>query len=172
MDCQKLIVYGILLLVGIYVLRDVCGIKIPLIEGMNNANAAPVNSNSELLNTPPTPSLPSTVQSVENSQIGVDTRNTGGPSDVQQGQLAAAEPQGSVRGRGRAQLAGHCGRQGAGGVCLQGIPAVDARLLQEQRRRGYAGGPRPASAPRHALGAAVSDAVSRADRKRLRAVAL
>ena len=95
MDCQKLIVYGILLLVGIYVLRDVCGVKIPLIEGIDNANAIPVNSNSELLNTPPTPSIPNTVQSVENSQIGVDSRNTGGPSDIQQGQLAAAEPQGN-----------------------------------------------------------------------------
>lgn len=95
MDCQKLIVYGILLLVGIYVLRDVCGVKIPLIEGMNNANAAPVNSSSELLNTPPTPSDTRAVQSVENSQIGVDSRNTGGPSDIQQGQLAAAEPQGN-----------------------------------------------------------------------------
>ena len=41
MDCQKLIVYGILLLVGIYILKDVCGFKIPLIEGMENA----LNSN-------------------------------------------------------------------------------------------------------------------------------
>ena len=96
MDCQKLIVYGILLLVGLYVLRDVCGVKIPLLEGMNNANGAPINSNnSELLNTPPTPVIPSTVQSVENSQIGVDSRNTGGPSDLMQAQLAASEPQGN-----------------------------------------------------------------------------
>ena len=33
MDCQKLILYGILLLVGVYVLKDVCGIKVPFIEG-------------------------------------------------------------------------------------------------------------------------------------------
>lgn len=33
MDCQKLILYGVLLLVGIYVLKDVCGVKIPFIEG-------------------------------------------------------------------------------------------------------------------------------------------
>ena len=102
MDCQKLIVYGILLLVGIYVLRDVCGVKIPLIEGMNNANTpfnsnagGNVNSNSELLNSPPTPSVPTTVQSVENSQAGVDSRGTGGPSDLQQANLAAAEPRGN-----------------------------------------------------------------------------
>ena len=33
MDCQKLILYGILLLVGVYVLKDVCGIKLPFVEG-------------------------------------------------------------------------------------------------------------------------------------------
>lgn len=32
MDCQQLIIYGILLLVGLYVLRDVCGIKLPFID--------------------------------------------------------------------------------------------------------------------------------------------
>ena len=37
MDCQKLIVYGILILVGLYLLKDVCGVKIPLIdEGFEN----------------------------------------------------------------------------------------------------------------------------------------
>ena len=35
MDCQKLILYGVLLLVGIYVLKDVCGVKIPFIEGFD-----------------------------------------------------------------------------------------------------------------------------------------
>ena len=89
MDCQKLIVYGILLLVGIYVLRDVCGVKIPLIEGMKvqnapfNSNAGGnVNSSSELLNSPATPSVPTTVQSVENSQVGVDSRGTGESIDL------------------------------------------------------------------------------------------
>ena len=35
MDCQKLILYGVLLLAGIYVLKDVCGVKIPFIEGFD-----------------------------------------------------------------------------------------------------------------------------------------
>ncbi len=37
MDCQKLILYGILLLVGIYVLKDVCGIRLPFIEGFEES---------------------------------------------------------------------------------------------------------------------------------------
>lgn len=37
MDCQKLIIYGILVLVGLYLLKDVCGVKIPIIdEGFGN----------------------------------------------------------------------------------------------------------------------------------------
>ena len=36
MDCQQLIIYGILLLIGLYLLKDVCGINF---EGMTvNAN--------------------------------------------------------------------------------------------------------------------------------------
>ncbi len=34
MDCQKLIVYGFVILVGLYLLKDICGFKIPFIEGM------------------------------------------------------------------------------------------------------------------------------------------
>ena len=32
MDCQQLIIYGILLLVGLYVLKDVCGVKLPFFD--------------------------------------------------------------------------------------------------------------------------------------------
>jgi len=32
MDCQQLMIYGVLLLVGLYVLREVCGIKLPFID--------------------------------------------------------------------------------------------------------------------------------------------
>ena len=32
MDCQQLIMYGVLLLVGLYVLREVCGIKLPFLD--------------------------------------------------------------------------------------------------------------------------------------------
>ena len=35
MDCQQLIVYGILLLVGIYVLKDICGFNIPMVSNNN-----------------------------------------------------------------------------------------------------------------------------------------
>ena len=34
MDCQQLIVYGLLLLVGLYILKDVCGINL---EGYENS---------------------------------------------------------------------------------------------------------------------------------------
>ena len=34
MDCKKLFVYGLIFLIGLYLLKDVCGIKIPFIEGM------------------------------------------------------------------------------------------------------------------------------------------
>ena len=35
MDCQKLVVYAIILIVGIYVLKDICGVKLPFIEGFD-----------------------------------------------------------------------------------------------------------------------------------------
>jgi len=116
MDCQKLIVYGILLLVGIYVLRDVCGIKIPLVEGMENAMGVPSNNaggsanvnanmvgvannntgpgNSELLNAP---SPPANVQTVGGGGPSPSAGN-GSPSDLQGvggAQLTAAEPSGN-----------------------------------------------------------------------------
>lgn len=52
MDCQKLIVYGIVALVGLYLLRETCGIKLPFIDnfegysdlnGNTNENKAPSN---------------------------------------------------------------------------------------------------------------------------------
>ena len=53
MDCQKLMVYGIVALVGLYLLRETCGIKLPFIDGfegfsdsnMNNENNINVASN-------------------------------------------------------------------------------------------------------------------------------
>jgi len=113
MDCQKLIVYGILLLVGIYVLRDVCGIKIPMIEGMENIigtptnNSRPANSNmvgfagnnagpgnSELLNTP---SPPMNVQMVQGGNGALDAAvNSTGPSlGLGSAQLSASESSGN-----------------------------------------------------------------------------
>ena len=100
MDCQKLIVYGILVLVGIYILKDVCGVKLPFIEGFENSETIGSNSVSggngvagpgaaAPLGAPATPStgLPT-----------VPTGNTapvtegGSPSDVKDGQWGAAEP--------------------------------------------------------------------------------
>lgn len=45
MDCQKIILYGLLLIVGVYVLRDVFNLqfKIPLLEGQDVAPPAPVD---------------------------------------------------------------------------------------------------------------------------------
>lgn len=34
MDCKKLFVYGLVILIGLYLLKDVCGFKIPSVEGM------------------------------------------------------------------------------------------------------------------------------------------
>ena len=33
MDCKKLIMYGLIILVGLYLLKDICGVNIPFIEG-------------------------------------------------------------------------------------------------------------------------------------------
>ena len=34
MDCKKLFVYGLVILVGLYLLKDICGLKTPSVEGM------------------------------------------------------------------------------------------------------------------------------------------
>jgi hypothetical protein len=49
MDCQKIFVYGLIILVSIYLLKDVCGVKLPFIEGFDNIigeNSGPVAANS------------------------------------------------------------------------------------------------------------------------------
>ena len=46
MDCQQLIVYGILLLVGIYVLKDVCGIKLPFVDNTEGFEGAALTGDS------------------------------------------------------------------------------------------------------------------------------
>jgi hypothetical protein len=99
MDCQKLIMYGILLLVGVYVLRDVCGVKIPFIEGMENIGVPtnitqPANLQGELLNNP---SPPVNLQTVDSSNSTPNAASNS-PSDMQMpqgGQLSAAEPSGN-----------------------------------------------------------------------------
>ena len=34
MDCKKLFVYGLVILVGLYLLKDICGLNTPSVEGM------------------------------------------------------------------------------------------------------------------------------------------
>ena len=36
MDCKSLVMYGLIILVGLYLLKDICGFKIPFFEGMAN----------------------------------------------------------------------------------------------------------------------------------------
>tara|TARA_Y100000996_G_C22529969_1_gene646095 strand:+ start:213 stop:713 length:501 start_codon:yes stop_codon:yes gene_type:complete len=36
MDCKNLLMYGLIILVGLYLLKDICGFKIPFFEGLAN----------------------------------------------------------------------------------------------------------------------------------------
>ena len=116
MDCQKLIVYGILLVVGLYVLRDVCGVKLPFVEGFENLAGVPSNpggananananammdiggnagpGNASAFNAPSDPSNGMPVaQGNGNGPSGM-----GSPSDLSGmggAQLSAAEPSGN-----------------------------------------------------------------------------
>ena len=49
MDCKNLLMYGLIILVGLYLLKDICGFKIPFLEGMENIDA-PVETPSETPN--------------------------------------------------------------------------------------------------------------------------
>tara|TARA_B100000902_G_scaffold380448_1_gene415882 strand:+ start:85 stop:819 length:735 start_codon:yes stop_codon:yes gene_type:complete len=123
MDCQKLIVYGILILVGIYVLKDVCGVKLPFIEGFtvegaengpvgaNDPGGAPLlggNTNGNVANAannlpnPNTANNNSVPEPFANANGPVVPQgNTappaeaGSPSDVKPGNWGAAEPSGN-----------------------------------------------------------------------------
>jgi hypothetical protein len=39
MDCKNLLMYGLIILVGLYLLKDICGFKIPFLEGMSNVDS-------------------------------------------------------------------------------------------------------------------------------------
>lgn len=86
MDCQKLIVYGILILVGLYLLKDVCGVKLPFIdEGFKSGDGTPeeeVVVTQELSDTPSAPS-----ENGEETQLGELPQS--------QGEVAASEPTGN-----------------------------------------------------------------------------
>ncbi len=67
MDCQKLIVYGILGLVSLYLLKDICGIQIPFIEGYEN-DATPIET--EVAVETPAVTMPKVEESVvENTPV-------------------------------------------------------------------------------------------------------
>ena len=100
MDCQKLIVYGILVLVGIYILKDVCGVKLPFIEGFDNPSAVEAGAGagatgvagpteSELIGEQPT--LP-VVDAPTAPPSNATPSPAGSPSDVKEGDWGAAEP--------------------------------------------------------------------------------
>ncbi len=94
MDCQKLIVYGILLLVGIYVLKDVCGVKLPFIEGFEAGDAAPAPAGPGAAASVGTPAAPMAgLPDVPSGATApVPAAPDGSPSDVKDGQWGAAEP--------------------------------------------------------------------------------
>ena len=54
MDCQKLLIYGLVALIGLYFLRETCGLKLPFVdtqEGfldglLDNSNGANMNVSS------------------------------------------------------------------------------------------------------------------------------
>jgi len=106
MDCQKLIVYGIILIVGLYVLRDVCGVKLPFVEGMDNI-AGVLSNNSEnanvnaMMDVGPSNASPFNSPSPPSNALPVAQGNVpsgmGSLSDIQNGgvQLSAAEPSGN-----------------------------------------------------------------------------
>jgi hypothetical protein len=106
MDCQKLIVYGIILIVGLYVLRDVCGVKLPFVEGMENI-AGVLSNNSEnanvnaMMDVGPGNASPFNSPSPPSNALPVAQGNVpsgmGSLSDIQNGgaQLSAAEPSGN-----------------------------------------------------------------------------
>jgi hypothetical protein len=81
MDCQKLIVYGIILLVGIYILKDVCGVKIPMVEGMENIMANTIGQPS---NSPSNANVNVAANSntMINSESELLGNNSGGPGNA------------------------------------------------------------------------------------------
>ena len=47
MDCQQLIVYGIVALIGLYFLRETCGLRLPFLDGVEGmANSVEPQGNN------------------------------------------------------------------------------------------------------------------------------
>ena len=99
MDCQKLVVYAIIIVVGIYVLKDICGVKLPFIEGFD----APVGEEgSEAAGAAGAGGAEQ--DPVQTGQVAPETNEpvvepyaslpagVGSPSDLSEGGVGPAEP--------------------------------------------------------------------------------
>ena len=90
MDCKNLLMYGLIILVGLYLLKDICGFKIPFLEGMENIDA-PTETPSE---TPTTGALPTDPDSyveasLDNGVASCQKREPLTPDDLLPKDLAA-----------------------------------------------------------------------------------
>ena len=103
MDCQKILVYGLIILVSIYLLKDVCGVKLPFIEGfdnfMGNGNG---NGNANASEPVAANSLDSSANGIVGGgnadRLPVGGSNSGGglPSDLAPpSQVIASDPTGN-----------------------------------------------------------------------------
>ena len=68
MDCKNLLMYGLIILVGLYLLKDICGFKIPFIEGMANIDS----TNGSPMGTPSMGALPSDPDSYIEASLNKD----------------------------------------------------------------------------------------------------
>tara|TARA_B100000427_G_C15443546_1_gene566254 strand:- start:139 stop:801 length:663 start_codon:yes stop_codon:yes gene_type:complete len=99
MDCQKLVVYAIILVVGIYVLKDVCGVKLPFIEGFDApvegaGGAGGAGQVVEPMEDAPVQTgqaVPETNEPVIEPYASLPA-GVGSPSDLSEGGVGPAEP--------------------------------------------------------------------------------
>ena len=50
MDCQKLLIYGLVALIGLYFLRETCGLKLPFVDTFEGYESGNGNMNVYLEN--------------------------------------------------------------------------------------------------------------------------
>jgi hypothetical protein len=80
MDCQKLLIYGLVALIGLYFLRETCGLKLPFLdtqEGfldglLDNSNGANMNTNGVASNNN---------VAVANNNVALANNNVAGPTN-------------------------------------------------------------------------------------------
>uniref|UniRef100_A0A6C0KZI3 Minor capsid protein P11 C-terminal conserved region domain-containing protein n=1 Tax=viral metagenome TaxID=1070528 RepID=A0A6C0KZI3_9ZZZZ len=99
MDCQKLIVYGILGLVSLYLLKDICGIKFPFIEGYENeseGSPALTAAPSAVAETPTPPVVNETPPVVDTPVVDGALQDKGAPVQGIKTSPGACYPQNSL----------------------------------------------------------------------------